>query len=243
MNDGPVEDSMKLLLPVRFTGDSVHQSLFDSLELDVAKTAFLLVDCTFEDPPDSGVGQVLRKTIAPTLSLVRTVGMRVIFIHGGEHGDDKSIFTELHQIRRHSPYQTRSWQPTFPKWVPGVEPNDEDTVIEKNGQNAFRGTSLDFHLRTAGIETLLCVGFSFKSCLFYTMVGAFERNYRVIFLRDGTHPPGENEFSDTIDENLPEKGWVRLVLTRLIEDHLGYSSTCQELNEAIRYSTRGFTLT
>ena len=220
-------------LPVRFTGKLAHEAQFDTLELDVAKTAFLLVDCTFENPPESGVGQVLRKVIAPTLALVRSTGMKVIFIHGDEHGDEKSMFTEVHRIRRQQAYQKRPWQPTTPKWVPGVEPNHEDTVIEKNAQSAFRGTSLDVHLRTAGIETLLCVGFSFKSCLFYTIVGAFEHNYRVIFLRDGTHPLGENEFSDTVDENLPEKGWVRLVLTRLIEDHLGYSSTCQELNEAI----------
>jgi hypothetical protein len=54
----------------------------------------------------------------------------------------------------------------------------------------------------------------------------------VVFLRDGTHLPGENEFRDTVNEDLPEKGWVCLVLTRLIEDHLGYSSTCTELIHA-----------
>jgi nicotinamidase-related amidase len=159
--------------------------------------------------------------------------MRVVFIHGGGHEDHKAIQTELHQIRRGHSYQPRPWKPASPKWVPGVEPHDKDAVIEKNGQNAFRGTSLDFYLRATGIETLLCAGFSFKSCLFYTMISAFEHNYRVVFLRDGTHPPGENEFLDTKDENLSEKGWVRLVLTRLIEDHLGYSSTCYELGQAI----------
>jgi nicotinamidase-related amidase len=224
---------MKLSLIVRFTSASAHQPSVDTLELDIAKTAFLLVDCTFENPPESGVGQVLRKTIAPTLALVRSIGMKVIFIHGGEHENDKAIYTELHRTRRQRPFETRPWKPTEPKWVIGVEPQGNDAVIEKNGQNAFRGTSLDFYLRTAGIETLLCVGFSFKSCLFYTLIGAFEHNYRVIFLRDGTHPFGENEFSNTRDENLPEKGWVRLVLTRLIEDHLGYSSTCHQLNDAI----------
>ena len=66
------------------------------------------------------------------------------------------------------------------------------------------------------------------------MVGAFEHNYRVIFLRDGTHLPGENEFRDTLNDDLPEKGWVRLVLTRLIEDHLGYSATCADLRAACR---------
>ena len=110
--------------------------------------------------------------------------------------------------------------PALPAWVSGVEPREGDVVIEKNGQNDFRETHLEFCLRTMGIETLLCVGFSFKSCLFYTMVGVFEHNYRVVFLRDGTHPPGENEFPDTVNIGLTEKGWVRLVLTRLIEDHL-----------------------
>ncbi len=226
---------MNLSLPVRFTGHQEHEAQFDTLSINISKTAFLLVDCTFENPPESSVGQVLRKTIAPTLEAVRSIGMKVVFIHGDEHGDAKSMFTELHRTRRKQKYKPRAWQPTTPVWIPSIEPTEKDTIIEKNAQSAFRATSLDHHLRTAGIETLICVGFSFKSCLFYTMVGAFEHNYRVIFLRDGTHPQGENEFADTLDDSLPEKGWVRLVLTRLIEDHLGYSSTCQELSDAIKH--------
>lgn len=219
----------KLSLPVRFTGESEDQPEFTTLDLDVAKTAFLLVDCTFENSPESGVGQVLRKTIAPTLAAVRSIGMKVVFLYGGSHHQPGAISTELHRTRRGSPYIPEPWVPTTPVWVPGVEPQEGDVVIEKNGQNGFRETSLDFCLRTMGIETLLAVGFSFKSCLFYTLVGAFEYNYRVVFLRDGTHPPGENEFPDTGNDMLPEKGWVRLVLTRLIEDHLGYSSMCADL--------------
>ncbi len=223
----------QLPLPVRFTGKQESEQAFTRLNLDVSKTAFLLVDCTFENPPESGVGQVLRKTIAPTLAAVRSIGMPIVFIHGGRYDDHLAIETELHLIRRGHRYEPRVWQPITPEWVPGVEPLAGDAVIEKNGQSAFRGTGLDFHLRSRGIETLLCVGFSFKSCLFYSLVGAFEHNYRPIFLRDGTHPLGENEFPDTRDDSLPEKGWVRLVLTRLIEDHLGYSSTCEELCEAV----------
>ena len=93
----------------------------------------------------------------------------------------------------------------------------------------FIGTDLDTSLRGLGVDTLLAVGFSFKSCLFQTLVNAFQHDYRVVFLRDGTDPPGTNEFPDTGTDLLPDRGWVRLVLTRLIEDHLGYSSTCKEL--------------
>lgn len=102
-------------------------------------------------------------------------------------------------------------------------------VIGKREQSGFIRTDLDAVLRRLGVDTLLAVGFSFKSCLFQTLVNAFQHNYRVIFLRDGTDPPGTNEFPDTGDDSLLDKGWVRLVLTRLIEDHLGYSSTCAEL--------------
>ena len=220
---------MQLNLPVRFTSDLEDVSAFATLPLDVAETAFLLVDCTYDDP-DSGVGRVLEGIIAPALTAVRSVGMRVVYVYGGSHGDPHDITTELHGTRRGRERPRQRWHPLpVPAWNPGLEPQEDDAVIAKCGQSGFHETSLDFFLRTSGIVNLICVGFSFKSCLFYTLVGAAQHNYRVVFLRDGTHPPGENEFRDTVDESLPEKGWVRLVLTRLIEDHLGYSSTCQEL--------------
>jgi nicotinamidase-related amidase len=222
---------MRLELPVRFTGESEDQHAFATLNLEVAKTAFLLVDC-IDDDPESGVGQVLSQIITPALAAVRSIGMKTVFVYGGDHCDPYAINLELHGTRRGRTRKQSPWPLPLPEWFPGVAPQAGDPIIEKCGQNAFRATSLDFYLRTNRIETLLCVGFSFKSCLFYTLVGAAEHNYRVIFLRDGTHPPGENEFRDTVNEELPEKGWVRLVLTRLIEDHLGYSSTCRELIQA-----------
>lgn len=224
---------MNLDLPVRFTGTSEVIHEYTTLELEVEKTAFLLVDCEFSSPPESPVGQVLRQTIAPTLAAIRALGMKAVFLYGGDHYDPNAINLELHTTRRGRVRTPSPWPLPIPQWVPGVEPQAGDSVIAKCGQSGFRETSLDFYLRTNRIETLLCVGFSFKSCLFYTLVGAAEHNYRAVFLRDGTHPPGENEFGDTLNGELPEKGWVRLVLTRLIEDHLGYSSTCQELMRSI----------
>jgi nicotinamidase-related amidase len=222
-----------LELPVRFTGDTEDQHEYVTLTLDVDRTAFLLVDC-FDDDPHSGVGQVLHNLIRPTLAAIRSVGIKPIFIYGGDHNDPHAINLELHATRRGRKRKQMPWPLPLPAWFAGVEPQTGEPIIEKCGQNAFRETALDFYLRTNDIETLLCVGFSFKSCLFYTLIGAMERNYRVVFLRDGTHLPGENEFPDTVNEALEEKGWVRLVLTRLIEDHLGYSSTCSELIQACR---------
>ena len=78
---------MILDLPVRFTGisDTLHE--YAVLRLEVAKTAFLLVDCESSGPPDSPVGQVLRQTIAPTLAAIRSLGMKAVFLYGGDHHD------------------------------------------------------------------------------------------------------------------------------------------------------------
>ena len=225
---------MHLKLPVRFTGPTEDIQKHTTLTLEVATTALLLVDCEDVNIPGSPVDQVIKQTLRPTLAAIRSIGLKPIFLYGGDHHDPCSIEVELHGTRRGKSRALRPWPLPMPQWVPGVAPLAGDPVIVKCGQNGFRETSLDFYLRTSGIETLLCVGFSFKSCLFYTMVGAAEHNYRVIFLRDGTHPPGQNEFPDTLNDALPEKGWVRLVLTRLIEDHWGYSSTCEALIAACR---------
>lgn len=225
---------MILELPVRFTGDADALHEWTTLHIEIPKTAFLLVDCTFENPPESGVGQVIRQILVPTLAVVREVGIKPVFLYGGDRGAPHAIESELHGTRRCQTRKVSPWPLPTPEWVPGLAPQEGDAVIEKCGQNGFRATQLDAYLRAHGIETLLCAGFSFKSCLFYTLVGAFEHNYRVVFLRDGTHPLGENEFPDTRNKALEEKGWVRLVLTRLIEDQLGYSSTCAELIQACR---------
>jgi nicotinamidase-related amidase len=230
---------MKLELPVRFTNETGAGHLYTTLELEVEQTALLLVNCTFDNPPESPVGQVIRQVVAPTAAAVRATGMPILFLYGDDHYAPHSLNQELHATRRGKERDAIPWPAPAPVWVPGVEPEPGDWVLSKCGQNGFRGTGLDYCLRTNGITTLLCAGFSFKSSLFYTMVGAADHNYRVIFLRDGTHPPGENEYPDTHNDELAEQGWVRLVLTRMIEEHLGYSSTCEQLCHACAHYREG----
>ncbi len=218
----------EFILPIRFTSNNGVGHSFDTLVLSPTSSAFLLVDC------DGDCGELCNKviddTISPSLQAARSIGIKPIFIYGDGWLPDglNSRASEYHRTRRgHSPHQ-ENWHPSHPTWAESIKPIDGEPLIGKKAQNAFVATYLDMYLRSHNIDTLLLVGFSFKSCLFYTMVGAFERNYRVVFLRDGTNPPGTNEFVDTIDIHLTEGGWVRAILTRLIEDHLGYSSTCKE---------------
>lgn len=219
----------EISLPIRFTSNDGTGSLFDTLVLLPSNSALLLVDCD-GDCGEAG-NKVINENIAPALQTARSVGIRPIFIYGDGWLPDgaNSRAAEYHRTRRGHPPHQEQWRPGNPAWAESIAPLDGEPLIGKKAQNAFVGTYLDIYLRTHNIDTLLLVGFSFKSCLFYTTIGAFERNYRAVFLRDGTDPPGTNEFADTVDANLSEGGWVRNILTRLIEDHLGYSSTCAQL--------------
>lgn len=223
---------LKIEIPVRFTGSDASQPEFTRLTLETDKTALLLVDCNGDC--GEACNTVIKTKIAPALQAARAVGITGVFIYGDGWLPDgpASRASEYHRFRRKAGSHREIWRPSQPWWMDCIAPLDDEPTIAKKAQNAFVNSYLDTYLRSWAIETVLMVGFSFKSCLFYTIVGAFEHNYRVIFLRDGTDPPRTNEFSDTIDERIAEGGWVRLVLTRLIEDHLGYSSTCQAFMEA-----------
>ncbi len=222
---------MEITLAVRFTGRDATTHAETTLVLPVDRTALLLIDCNGDCGEACNV--VIQTHIAPTLHTVRQLGMKVVFVYNeGRIIAPSSRPTELHELRRGLPLGQESLRPITPTWADCIAPRADEPIIAKRAQNAFVGTYLDSYLRGWGIDTLLMVGFSFKSCLFYSMIGAFEREYRVIFLRDGTHPIGANEYSDTVNPQLDEGGWVRRVLTRLIEDHLGYSSTCAALIQA-----------
>jgi nicotinamidase-related amidase len=222
---------VEIELPVRFTSYQENQPEFITLKLPADRTAFLLVDCNGDCGEDCNT--IIRTNIAPTLHAARLVGIKGIFIYNEEYiVGPASRPAEYHELRRGKPLPEQSLRPKQPRWADCIAPHHDEPTIAKRSQNAFVGSYLDTYLRSWKIETLIAVGFSFKSCLFYTLVGAFEREYRVVLLRDGTDPPGTNEFPDTIDPTLAEGGWVRLVVTRLIEDHLGYSSTCKELIRA-----------
>ncbi len=216
---------MKIQLPVRFTGEQVQEFNYTTLTLNSEKTAFLLIDCDGDCGPSCN--PVVELHIAPTLAACRAIGVRPVYLYNESwpNGPQDMVY-EIHHTRRGRPSVS---DPVSPSWAKNINPHQGDLVIGKKGQSGFIGSDLDKSLKDCGIDTLLTVGFSFKSCLFYTLVDAFQYNYRVVFLRDGTDPQGTNEFPDTKDEALPEKGWVRIILTRLIEDHLGYSSTCNEV--------------
>jgi ureidoacrylate peracid hydrolase len=69
---------------------------------------------------------------------------------------------------------------------PRLEVADEDIVLKKPRFGAFHGTDLEPILRSKGIETLIIGGIATNVCAETTAREANARDFRVLFLSDGT---------------------------------------------------------
>jgi len=68
----------------------------------------------------------------------------------------------------------------------GLKPRPGDLVVGKPRYSAFYGTDLEAILRSKGIDTLIISGTVTNVCCDSTARDAFSRDYKVIFLSDGT---------------------------------------------------------
>ncbi|MEW6756579.1 MAG: isochorismatase family cysteine hydrolase, partial [Candidatus Latescibacterota bacterium] len=200
------------------------------LDLELARTAFLVVDS------DCGVGnRWVEEGIAPALAAARMIGMHVVFVHNDFSLADEpgSIKREIHGTRwgdagaatRPAPERA----PVRPRYSPSIQPLPHEPDFPKREWSGFHETHLDYHLRCHDVKNLVATGFSQRACLYQTLAGAVEHNYRVVLLRDCTYSA---EYPDTVDESLEEGGWLRKVMFRNFEHIIGYSSTSGEFARA-----------
>lgn len=69
---------------------------------------------------------------------------------------------------------------------PALDIDDDDILLEKPRFGAFHGTDLELLLRHRGIDTVIISGIATNVCCETTAREANVRDFRVIFLRDGT---------------------------------------------------------
>jgi ureidoacrylate peracid hydrolase len=70
--------------------------------------------------------------------------------------------------------------------VDGLEPQQQDFVVEKLRMNAFHGTRLDTLLRGLGTETVVLAGAWTNMSVEHTARHAADAGYRVVLASDGT---------------------------------------------------------
>lgn len=70
------------------------------------------------------------------------------------------------------------------KTVSDLSPRPDELVIEKHWYDAFNGTPLDGALRARGVTSLVLTGTMTDICVLASVVGAFNREYRVVVVED-----------------------------------------------------------
>ena len=180
------------------------------LSLDPSQTALLLVDVYHGMQGDEDIEGVSGpegdrwyatvKRIKTGLDGARSCGFPVIYavnsapriaLDRSEFGVhfQRSWGSDFNHTFREGGVDPREYhdgRPTTLAFPPELEPQAGDYYVRKHVYSAFFDTRLDTLLRNLRTRTLITAGFWADTCMLATALDAFYRNYRVIWLRDGT---------------------------------------------------------
>jgi nicotinamidase-related amidase len=187
----------------------------ETLQLDPAKTALVLIEYQNEFTSEGGVlhGAVsgvmdktgmLPKTVA-RVDAARAAGVTIMhapitFAPG--YGElSRHPYGILKGVVDGNAFVKGTWGAAI---VDDLTPAEGDIIIEgKRGLDTFASTNLDFILRSKGIETVIIGGFLTNCCVESTMRSAYENGYRVITLTDCTAATSAEEHDNAIAYDFP----------------------------------------
>jgi len=159
------------------------------LSLDPRRTALVNVDmqrCFVDGSPlASPEGPALVARVNELARACREAGATVVHTRGWLRPDGSNLgrVSELVPPFITDLYTAGAATALFPEDLV-VAPGD--VVLDKPRYGAFHGTDLDLILRSAAVDTVLISGIATNICCDTTAREASQRDYRVVFLSDGT---------------------------------------------------------
>jgi nicotinamidase-related amidase len=97
-------------------------------------------------------------------------------------------------------------------------PRHDELVIDKRYYDAFNGTPLDGALRARGITSLVVTGTMTDICVLATVVGGFNREYRMLVAADGVATLEPEIQRAALD--IMGRAFARVVSAKEIADHI-----------------------
>jgi len=183
------------------------------IEMDLAKTAFVIIDMQRDFLEPNGFGEslgndvsLLRTAIPPCSAMLKSCRENgVLVIHTREGHRPDMTDAPLAKVQRGSPSMrigdTGPMGRILIRGEPGHDivaelmPVPGEPVLDKPGKGAFYQTDLELMLRNRGIETLLIAGVTTEVCVHTTVREANDRGFRCIVLGDccGSYFPDFHE--------------------------------------------------
>lgn len=169
------------------------------LRLEQGRTALLVIDMQrgFLDPGEAMEVPPAREIIPrlqALLTLFREKRLPVVFTEFVYSQTVPLLVGELHpEHKRALPGGPRGFGVPSSSCLKGEEnaktvsdlsPRPDELVIEKHWYDAFNGTPLDGALRARGVTSLVLTGTMTDICVLASVVGAFNREYRLVVVQD-----------------------------------------------------------
>jgi nicotinamidase-related amidase len=170
-----------------------------AIPLVPGRTALLVVDMqrAFLDPGEAmevPPARAIVPRIAELLAIFRDKGLPVAFTRFTYSAEMPLLVGDLHPEHRPAaagrpvgfgvPSSSCLEGQDNVRVVPDLEPRAGELVIDKRYYDAFNGTALDGALRARGITTLVVTGTMTDICVLATVVGGFNREYRMLVAED-----------------------------------------------------------
>lgn len=102
--------------------------------------------------------------------------------------------------------------------VSELEPRPDELVVDKRYYDGFNGTVLDSALRARGVTTLVITGAMTDICVLATVVGGFNREYRMAVVEDGVATLWPEIQRATLD--IIRRAFARVVSAKEVADEL-----------------------
>ena len=196
-------------------GNSCFDTRPDPLEIDLARTAVVVVDMQnafasrgglldIAGVDISGPDEVVRR-VGDLLDMARAAGVLVVYLQtgykpdlsngGGAASPNPRKETALCLMRMRPELRGKllvegTWDFQI---VKALTPRDSDIVVLKTRYSGFAGTQLDSVLRAREIRNLVFVGIATNVCVESTLRDAYFCEYWPLLVTDGTLQAGPSE--------------------------------------------------
>ncbi|MGH7397540.1 MAG: cysteine hydrolase family protein [Candidatus Rokuibacteriota bacterium] len=102
--------------------------------------------------------------------------------------------------------------------IPELAPRPDELIVRKYYYDGFNGTVLDGALRARGVTTLVLTGTMTDICVLGTVIGGFNREYRLIVVEDGVATLWPEIQRATLD--IIRRAYARVVSAKELADEL-----------------------
>jgi ureidoacrylate peracid hydrolase len=203
------------------------------LRLEPGRTALLVVDMqrAFLDPGaamEVPEARAIVPTVAGLIARFRDKRLPVTFSQFVYSPAIPLLVGDLHPEHRpavpgaptgfgHSSSSCLEGDPSV-EIVPALAPRPGELTVRKHWYDAFAGTPLDGALRARGVRALVVAGTMTDICVLATVVGAFNREYRVTVVEDGVATLWPAIQEATLD--IVRRAYGRVVAAKVVADEI-----------------------